>query len=122
MTALKSKASTASQGLGALKTNVLKAGKTGTPWSPKMAGIRPGAVVGAVGGARGAGNEGLASLTAGAAVGGAVGDMVLPAVYRALLGDPSLAAVALPAALLASGVAGEVSGTVVSKFFKKKGT
>ena len=120
MTALKTQASTASKGLGALKTNTLKAGKTGAPWAPKLGSV--GGIVGAVGGGRGAGDGGLSSMAAGAAVGGVVGDRVLPAVYKALLGDPTLSAVALPAALLASGIAGEVSGIVVSKFFKKSET
>ena len=118
MAVLKKDAGRTQQMVGAMKTNTKLRAEDGAVWQPKLGGI--GGVVGAMGGVRGSGHKGVASGVSGAFVGHQVGDYVLPAVYRALLADPEMKAIALPAALLASGIAGEVSGILVSKFFPEK--
>ena len=73
------------------------------------------------GGTAGARDGGIVSGGLGALVGALVGDMVFPAVERALATseNPQARTLSLPVALLASGVAGEISGDVIRKWSGK---
>lgn len=81
----------------------------------------PGALAGAVGGANAGSRHGAVSAGVGGVVGGLVGEYVLPAVEQALLSaGPEYASIAKPAALLASGLAGEISGRLVGNILQPK--
>ena len=87
---------------------------------PKIASVSPGAVVGGVGGAHGAhrAGGGVGSSVAGGLVGTLVGDAVYQAIAAAILQhkDIETRKMAVPLALLASVIAGQVSGSVTKKW------
>ena len=100
---------------------VLNAGASGDVWSQQKRAAGPGMVVGSIGGATAGARHGVLSSGAGGVVGGLVGDYVLPIVEQALLAaGPDFATVARPAALLASGIAGEISGRLIGDFLQPK--
>ncbi len=88
--------------------------------SVKRASVSPGAVVGGVGGVHAGGRKGGGPGTA--IAGGVLGTLVGDAVYRTLanviLGseDKEVRKVAVPVALLASVIAGQVSGSVTKNW------
>lgn len=88
--------------------------------SRKTAGLRSGAIVGGVSGAHGAvrSGGGAGSAVAGGLVGSLVGDAVYVAITQAILrqSDTDVRKMAIPVALLASAIAGQVSGSVTKKW------
>lgn len=80
-----------------------------------------GGLAGAAGGVNAGARHGAASAGVGGLVGSFVGEYVLPMVEQALLAaGPEFAQVAKPAALLASGIAGEISGRLVGNILQPK--
>lgn len=78
-------------------------------------------LAGAAGGVNAGARHGAASAGVGGLVGSFVGEYVLPMVEQALLAaGPEFAQVAKPAALLASGIAGEISGRLVGNILQPK--
>lgn len=86
----------------------------------KQAGLSPGAVVGGVGGAHGAvrSGGGGGSAIAGGLVGTLVGDAVYAGIARAFLGhaDEEVRKSALPVAVLAAMIAGQISGRITKNW------
>ena len=86
----------------------------------KLGGITPGAVVGGISGVHGSSTAGggVGSAVAGGLVGSLVGDAVYVAIAKAILGqaDSEMRKMAIPVAILASAVAGQVSGSVTKKW------
>lgn len=80
-----------------------------------------GGMAGAAGGVNAGSGHGVLSAGLGGLVGSLVGEYVLPMVERALLAaGPEFAQVAKPAALLASGLAGEISGRLIGNILQPK--
>jgi len=90
-----------------------------SPSMSKRAGIGAGAVVGGISGAHGAvsAGGGVGSAAAGGLVGSLVGDAVFVTLAKTLAhGDQETRKMAVPLAMLASIIAGQVSGSVTKKW------